>query len=187
MRILIADRDPAFIKNLREYLQVNGDQVIAEAEDGITALKLFRTMQPDIVILEATLPGMDGLEVSQIIEESKLAPVIMITNYADINLLHSSQDWPFPVLPKPVDMAALTALMDYVTKSHKKVMALEKEIDKLQNDLVTRKLVEKAKGILMRTKGISEPEAFRRLQQLSMKKRLPMKKLAEAIILAEES
>ncbi|ADG81532.1 ANTAR domain-containing response regulator [Thermincola potens] len=187
MRVLIADKDVSFIKTIKQYLVPAGYEVIAETADGITALKLTRTMQPDLVILEAFLSGMDGIEVGKIIDEGRLAGVIVVATYSELDVVMAKGDWPFPVLPKPIEPAALISVADYVVNSYRKLISLEQEVRSLQNALAARKLVERAKGILMKTQGLSEEMAFRKMQQLSMKKRLSMKKIAEAIILAHES
>lgn len=186
MRVLIADRDLSFIKSAREHLVPAGHQVVAEVTDGISALRMARSMQPELAILDAFLPGMDGLEVGRIIQEARIAPVIMTATYSEREIMEHKEGLPFPVLPKPVDFMALKSLIEYVQSTFKKVAALEKEVLKLQNNLATRKLVEKAKGIIMKTQGLSEEAAFKKMQQLSMKKRVSMKNIAKAIILAHE-
>lgn len=187
VRIVLADKDPSFRKNLKDSLSRYGYLVVGDAEDGMTALKLIRSLQPDLIIIDAALPLMDGIQVARIVEEGRLAPVVLLTDYADRDFVNREKgELTVPVLTKPMDEAALHATVEFAISAFNRVMKLEKEVERLKSDLATRKLVERAKGILMRTQGISEQEAFRRMQQQSMKKRTTMKAIAEAVIMAYE-
>lgn len=187
VRVVLADKDAFFRKNLKESLSRYGYLVVGDAEDGMTALKLIRGLQPDLIILDATLPVMDGIQVARVVDEGRLAPVVLLADYVDRDFVNREKgELAVPVLMKPVDEAALQATVEFAVSAFNRVVKLEKEVEKLRGDLETRKAVEKAKGILMRTQGIAEQEAFRRLQQQSMKKRTSMKAIAEAVILANE-
>lgn len=187
VRVVLADKDDFFRKNLKESLSRYGYLVVGDAEDGMTALKLIRGLQPDLIILDATLPVMDGIQVARVVDEGRLAPVVLLADYVDRDFVNREKgELAVPVLMKPVDEAALQATVEFAVSAFNRVVKLEKEVEKLRGDLETRKAVEKAKGILMRTQGIAEQEAFRRLQQQSMKKRTSMKAIAEAVILANE-
>ena len=187
VRVVLADKDAVMRKNLKESLNRYGYLVVADAEDGITALKLIRSLEPDLIIIDVTLPVMDGIAVARIVEESRLAPVILLADYISLDYVNREKgEMAVPVLRKPVDDAALQTTIDFAVSSFNRLVKLEKEVEKLKNDLETRKAVEKAKGILMRSQGIGEQEAFKRIQQQSMKKRTSMKTIAEAIILAHE-
>lgn len=187
VRVVLAEKDTNFRKSLKEALSRFGYLVVGDTEDGMTALKLIRSLQPDLIILDAALPVMDGIQVARIAEESRLAPVVLLADYAARDFVNREKgELAVPVLTKPVDEAALQATLDFAISAFNRVMKLEKEVERLKSDLETRKLVERAKGILMRTQGIGEQEAFRRLQQQSMKKRTTMKAIAEAVIMAHE-
>lgn len=187
VRVVLADKDAFFRKNLKESLNRYGYPVVGDAEDGMTALKLIRSLQPDLIILDATLPVMAGIQVARIVDEGRLAPVVLVADYVDRDFVNREKgELAVPVLMKPVEDAALQATVEFAVSAFNRVVRLEKEVEKLRGDLETRKAVEKAKGILMRTQGIGEQEAFRRLQQQSMKKRTSMKAIAEAVILANE-
>jgi len=160
--------------------------VIGEAGDGLSALKLIRSRQPDLLIIAAELPGMDGLEVARIVHEDKLAPVIVLAAAQTPGLLEKAKDARVAaLLIKPVEEASLLPAIEISLANYQEIIKLEKQIKELRETLETRKLVERAKGILMETLGLSEAEAFRRIQKQSMNKRLSMRQVAEAIILAQ--
>lgn len=187
MRILLAEKDASFRKNLASMLTQAGYTVIGEAGDGATALKMLRTMQPELFIVSASLPVISGQELANIAEESRLSAVIMLADYAEKDVIHKNNEHlSFPVLVKPFDQYHLLSMVEYAFSVFNKVVGLEDEVRRLKDDLATRKIVEKAKGILMKTHGLSEEQAFRRMQQQSMKKRTSMKSIAEAIITAFE-
>ncbi|MBC7323741.1 MAG: ANTAR domain-containing protein, partial [Moorella sp. (in: Bacteria)] len=163
-----------------------GYWVIGEAGDGLSALKLIRSRQPDLLIIAAELPGMDGLEVARIVHEDKLAPVIVLAGAQGPGLLEKARDARVAaLLLKPVEEASLLPAIEIALANYQEIIRLEKQIKELKETLETRKLVERAKGILMETLGISEAEAFRRIQKQSMNKRVSMRQVAEAIILAQ--
>ncbi|ADG81577.1 response regulator receiver and ANTAR domain-containing protein [Thermincola ferriacetica] len=186
-RVIIADPDPASRKNLKALLNKAGYLVVGEAEDGLTALKLIRYRQPDLVIMEAKLAVLEGAEIGDIVEEDGLAPVILIGTPDQVKLPdYEKEKRFFAYVIKPVDERNLFPVIDLVIRNYNRIRALEEEIVKLKNTLETRKLVEKAKGILMDTLGLTEAEAFRRIQKQSMNKRMSMQAVAKAIILAHD-
>ncbi len=185
-RLVIAERDSSFRKNLREMLTQAGYHVVGDAEDGMSALKLVRGMQPDLVLTAANLPGLDGLELARIIEEGRLCAVVVMVDYGERDLIKNGDRWTVPILVKPFDQFQLLSVLEYSYASFSKMVNLEQEINRLKNDLEARKIIERAKGILMKVHGLSEEAAFRRLQQQSMKKRTSMKRIAEAVIMAYE-
>lgn len=187
MRILLVDKDSVFRKNMSGMLTQAGYEVVGEAGEGTTALKMIRTLQPEVLLVAASLPGINGLELANIADESRLSTVILLVDYAEKDIIHKVGDGlAFPVLIKPFDQLQLLSAVEYAFSVFNKMVSLEGEIKRLKDDLETRKIVEKAKGILMKSHGLSEDEAFRRIQQQSMKKRTSMKSIAEALITAFE-
>jgi response regulator NasT len=186
-RVVIADADTQARKSLKAILSQAGHVVVGEAEDGLAALKLVRTRQPDLVILDAKMVVMEGSEFAYIIEDDGLAPVIMMTNGDQFGFNeHVDDRRSFAYLIKPVTEKSLIPIIDVVLKDYRKIRDLKQEVTKLKNLIETRKLVERAKGILMESHKLSEPEAFKRIQKQSMNKRVSMKSVAKAIILAYE-
>lgn len=184
-RVIIIDSDAAWRKNIKKMIGKMGYWVIGEAEDGLTGLKLVRARQPDLVIIEAFLPGMDGYELARIINEDKLAPVILIASSTQQNVIEKAKTAKvFSFLVKPELEYNLIPAIELALTNYQEIIRLEGEIKELKETLETRKVIERAKGILMETMGISETEAFKRIQKQSMNKRISMRAVAEAIILA---
>lgn len=184
-RVVIADADPSCRRSLKALLQQAGYLIVGEADDGLSALKLIRNRQPDLIIMEDRLAIMDGEEVADIVQEEALAPIVLMTgNDRFHNRQKITRDFAYVI--KPVSESNLFPVIDLVMRNYRKIRALEDEIVKLKETLETRKLVEKAKGILMDGMGITEAEAFKRIQKQSMNKRMSMKSVAKAIILAHE-
>lgn len=184
-RVVIAINDDASRKNIGAMLQAAEFLIIGEATDGITALKLIRVRQPDLVIAEVFLPAMSGLELARIVSDDKLAPVVLISsNYDHATLEEAKLAGAFGYLVKPVGEASLIPTVEIALSNYSEVVRLEEQVKELQEKLETRKIVEKAKGILMHTLGLTEAEAFRKIQKQSMNKRISMRAVAEAIILA---
>ncbi|MDA8097463.1 MAG: ANTAR domain-containing protein [Desulforudis sp.] len=183
-RVVLVDENNVWRKNIKAMLTKADLMVIGEAEDGITGLKLIRARQPDIVLIEAMLPGMTGLELASIVHGDKLAPVIMMCNayYQDL-LAKAVSAHVYGFLVKPVDEHQLIASVEVATARYAEIVNIEDEIRQLKDKLETRKILEKAKGILMNTLGLNEAEAFRRIQKQSMNRRISMRAVAEAIIL----
>lgn len=186
-RVVIADSDAQSRKYLKAILNQAGHVVVGEADDGLEALKLVRTRQPDLVILDAKMAVMDVSDFANIIEDDGLAPVILMIqgDHHTINEL-VAEGYSFAYIIKPVTEKSLLPIIDIVLKDFRKIRNLEQEVDKLKNLIETRKLVDKAKGILMDSLKLSEAEAFKRIQKQSMNKRVSMKSVAKAIILAHE-
>lgn len=185
LRIVLADSDPVQRKNIRSMLVKLGYWVVGEAEDGLSALKLVRSRQPDLLIIDAAVPGMDGLEVARLLYEDKLAPVIVLVSTVNSSLLDKAKGARVSaLLTRPVDETSLLPAIELAMANYQEVVKLEKQVQELKEALETRKLVERAKGILMETLGLTEAEAYRRMQKQSMDKRISMRQVAEAIILA---
>jgi two-component system, response regulator PdtaR len=184
-RVILIDSDATWRKSIKNLIGKMGYWVVGEAEDGITGLKLVRTRQPDLVIIEAFLPGTDGYEVARIINEDKLAPVILIASSTQQNVIEKAKAAKvFAFLVKPELEYNLIPAIELALTNYQEIIKLENQIKDLQDTLETRKVVERAKGILMETMGISETEAFKRIQKQSMNRRISMRAVADAIILA---
>jgi AmiR/NasT family two-component response regulator len=186
-KIVIADSDIQVRKSLKAILQQAGHVIVGEAEEGLAALKIIRSRQPDLVILDARMAVMGGAELADIIEEDGLAPIILMTSgdrVRDGEVFDENNSFAYVI--KPVDERNLLPIIDVVMKDYKRIRVLEQEVNKLRDTIETRKFVEKAKGILMDGHRLSEAEAFKRIQKQSMNKRVSMKAVAKAIILAHE-
>lgn len=187
-RILIADDESLIRMDLQEMLRNLGYLVVGEAGDGITALKLARELKPDLVIMDIRMPGMDGIDAAKTLTEEKIAPVVLLTAYSQKELVDRAKEaGVVGYLVKPFKESDLTPAIEIALARFNEFKQMTQEVDDLQHALETRKLVDRAKGILMDTKGLTESEAFRAIQKMSMDNRRPMKAVAEAIIMAHEA
>jgi response regulator NasT len=187
LRILIADDEPIIRLDMRQLLEGLGHTVVAEAGDGETAVNLARQLRPDLLILDVKMPGKDGIEAAAAVSQERIAPVILLTAYGQGDLIERAKNaGVFNYLVKPFKETDLFPAIEVAMARWQEMIALEKEVGRLGDALETRKAVDRAKGILMKKYGLTETDAFRRIQVQSMKSRKPMKDLAEAIILAEE-
>ena len=184
-RVIIADDESLVRVDLREALTEQGYLVIREVGDGQSAVNMARELGPDVVVMDIKMPGMDGIEAARILTQEKIAPVVLLTAYSQKELIERAKEaGVVGYLVKPFRETDLAPAIELALARFVEFRALEEEVDSLQEALETRKKVEKAKGILMDKQGMSEAEAFRKIQKMSMNTRRPMKEVAEAIILA---
>jgi two-component system, response regulator PdtaR len=184
-RILIAMSSDSLMSKLKMILVEAGYMVIDHAKDGLECLRKIRALRPDLAILEHNLPMMNGFDVSKVALEDKVCDIILISTLEQESISYGlKQESSFACLVKPVNKTALISTLELMIKSRKKIKQLEKEIEELRSSLDTRKEVEKAKGLLMKHLGLSEGDAFKRIQKQSMDRGIAMKEIAKAIILA---
>jgi response regulator NasT len=185
LRILIADDEPIIRLDLKNMLESLGYSVSAEVGDGVKAVEAARTLNPDIVILDIKMPEMDGIDAAKIISDEKIAPVLLLTAYSQIDLINRAKEaGVYSYLVKPFKESDLVPAIEIAMSRWEEYLALEKEARDLEDKLETRKAVDRAKGILMDQYGLKEQEAFRRIQVQSMNTRKSMREIAEAIIIA---
>ncbi|CAN5459218.1 response regulator [soil metagenome] len=186
MRVLIADDDPIIRLDLKQMLENLGYEVVAEAGDGQQAVELAKETKPDICILDVKMPVMDGIEAVGYITEDNIAPTILLTAYSDKELVDRAKAaGVFAYLVKPFKPSDLPPAIEVARSRFEQNQYLNKEVGSLQEKLEARKLVDRAKGILMDEHNLGEAEAYRRIQQQSMNLRKTMREVAEAIILAK--
>jgi AmiR/NasT family two-component response regulator len=174
--------------DLREMLSNLGYLVVGEVGDGRSAVNLARELRPDLIIMDIKMPDMDGIEAAKILTEEKVAPVLLLTAYSQRELVERAKEaGVVGYLVKPFRESDLSPAIEVALSRFVEFRTMEKEVGDLQQALETRKLVDRAKGILMDTQGLTEAEAFRKIQKMSMNTRKPMKDVAEAIILAHEA
>lgn len=187
-RIIIADDESLIRMDLREMLTNLGYLVIDEAGDGQKAVDLARELKPDIVLMDIKMPEMDGIQAAKILTEEKIAPVLLLSAYSQQELVQRAQEAGVAgYLVKPFRESDLTPAIEVALARFSEFRTIERELDDVSDALETRKLVDRAKGILMESKSLNESEAFRRIQKMSMDNRKPMKTVAEAIILAHQA
>lgn len=186
LRVLIADDDPIIRLDLRQMLQNLEYEVVAEAGDGQEAVNLAQEVRPDICILDVKMPKMDGIEAVVKISEAEVAPCILLTAYSDRELVERAREaGVFAYLVKPFKPSDLPPAIEVARGRYEANIQLNKEVANLSDRLETRKLLDRAKGILIDQHGMTEAEAYRRIQLQSMNLRKTMKEVAEAIIMAK--
>jgi len=187
IRIVIADDESIIRMDLKTLLEEMEFSVVGEAADGQKALELTRSLKPDVVIMDIKMPVMDGLDAAKIISEEKIAPVVLLTAYGQKDLVERAKGaGVFAYLVKPFQESDLMPAIEIAIARYLEQQDLEQTLGDLEQKLETRKIVDRAKGILMDKFKLSEAEAFRRIQQQSMNQRRSMKEIAEAIVIANE-
>ncbi len=183
LRILIADDEAVIRLGLRTMLEAQGYRVVGEAADGTRAVDLVSRLKPDLVLLDIKMPGVDGLQAARRLQRDGNTPVVILTAYSDREFVDSAKaSGVLAYLVKPVREGDLRPAIEVAMAKFAEIQALRGEVEDLEDSLETRKVVERAKGILMRKLGIEEAEAFNRIQRESRNTRRPMKEIAQSII-----
>lgn len=186
-RILIADDESLIRLDLREMLTHLGYDVIAEAGDGETAMELARKLHPDLVVMDIKMPRVDGITAAEQLTREKIAPVVLVTAYSDQGLVDRAKDaGVVGYVVKPFRETELMPVIELSLSRFEEFRSLEREVGSLKDALETRKVVERAKGVLMEVHGLRESEAFHRIRKTSMDARKSMKEVAEAILLTHD-
>ncbi len=186
-RIVIADDESLIRMDLREMLTNLGYLVVGEAGDGRSAINVARELKPDLVIMDIKMPDLDGIEAAKILTEERIAPIVLLSAYSQQDLVQRAREAGVTAyLVKPIRESDLPPAIEIALARYQEFLEVQKQVDDLSDALETRKLVDRAKGILMDRQGLSEAEAFRKIQKMSMNNRKPMKEVAWAIILAHQ-
>lgn len=184
MKVLIAEDDPVIGLGLSERLRSLGHEPLGPAGDGAEAIELARAERPDLYLFDIEMPNVDGLEAASTLARDGLRrPVVVVTGVDDPTLIERAiASGVSAYLTKPVDSRELEAALALASARHAEFEALEAEVDRAQQALEDRKLVERAKGLLMSALGLSEQEAFRRLQRTARERNLKLVQVAQQII-----
>jgi response regulator NasT len=183
MKILVAEDETLIRLDLKEILERAGFDVCAEARDGEEAVALARDAEPDLAILDVKMPRLDGIEAARRILDERPIPIVMLTAYGHDELVSRAVEaGVFGYLVKPFRESDLLPAIRAARARHAELEALREEAESLTDALATRKVVERAKGLLMEREGLSEADAFARLRRASQVSGRPMKVVAEALI-----
>ncbi|MFI9386764.1 ANTAR domain-containing response regulator [Kutzneria sp. NPDC052558] len=182
-RVLVAEDEALIRLDLVEMLREEGYQVVGEAGDGEEAVRLAGELRPDLVILDVKMPKMDGIEAASVIAKERIAPVVILTAFSQRDLVERARDaGAMAYLVKPFAKRDLVPAVELAMSRFSELQALENEVASLTDRLETRKVIERAKGLLMSAQNMTEPEAFRWIQRTAMDRRTTMKAVAEAVV-----
>jgi response regulator NasT len=180
---VIAEDEALIRLDLREMLIEEGFEVVGEAADGEQAVALATELTPDLVICDVKMPKMDGIAAAALITGKRIAPVVMLTAFSQRDLVERARDaGAMAYLVKPFQKRDLLPAIEMATSRFAELKALEEEVSGLRERLETRKLIERAKGTLMTSHGLTEPEAFRWIQRAAMDNRTSMRAVAELVL-----
>jgi response regulator NasT len=182
MRVLVAEDEAIIRMDVVATLAEAGLDVVAEASDGEEAVKLAIELEPDVVVMDIKMPKLDGISAAERIAEKKI-PVVLLTAFSQADLVaRAAEAGALAYITKPFKPADLVPAIQIALARNEEIVALEQEILDLSERLETRKLMDRAKGLLMSKMKLSEPEAFRWIQKASMDRRLSMSQVAKAVI-----
>jgi response regulator NasT len=186
IRILVAEDETIIRLDLVEMLTEAGYEVVAQAENGAVAVDLAKLHKPDLAILDVKMPEMDGITAAEQI--ITLAPVLMLTAFSQRDLVERARDaGVMAYVVKPFSISDLIPAIEIAISRHTQMKSLETEVADLYERLETRKIIDRAKGILMKAMNLSEPESFAWIQKTAMDRRISMKQVAQAVISPESA
>src|SRR5271168_439354 len=182
-RVLIAEDEALIRLDLAEMLKEEGYEVVGEAVDGQEAVELADSLKPDLVIMDVKMPRRDGIDAASEIASKRIAPIVVLTAFSQRELVERARDaGAMAYLVKPFTISDLIPAIELALSRFSEVRALEREVETLSDRLETRKVVERAKGLLQEKQGMTEPEAFKWIQRAAMDRRTTMKRVAEVVL-----
>ncbi len=187
LRVLVVEDEGLVAAGLKGQLEDIGHQVMGLAKDGEEAVRLASKLQPDLIMMDIRIPGKDGIEAARAILAQEAVPIVFLTAYPDEDFVRRAGDaGAMAYLLKPVNESTLRSTIEVALARFTELDTLRREVVDLKEALETRKLVEKAKGVLMKRVQLSEAEAFRRMQQKSRTTRTSLKVIASTIVQADD-
>lgn len=182
-RVVVAEDESLIRLDLVEMLREEGYEVVGEAGDGAVAVKLANELKPDLVVLDVKMPVLDGISAAEQIREARLAPVLILTAFSQRDLVErATKAGAMAYVTKPFTKEDLVPAIEMAITRHEEIVQLESEVSDLSERLETRKLVDRAKGVLQTKYGLNEPDAFRWIQKAAMDKRASMRDVALVVI-----
>ncbi|BBX38620.1 ANTAR domain-containing response regulator [Mycobacterium simiae] len=182
-RVLIAEDEALIRLDLAEMLREEGYDIVGEAGDGQEAVELAEQHKPDLVIMDVKMPRRDGIDAASEIASKRIAPIVVLTAFSQRDLVERARDaGAMAYLVKPFTISDLIPAIELAVSRFGEIRALEHEVATLADRLETRKIVERAKGLLQAKQGMTEPEAFKWIQRAAMDRRTTMKRVAEVVL-----
>jgi response regulator NasT len=182
-RVLIAEDEALIRLDVAEMLREEGYEIVGQAGDGQEAVELAEQLAPDLVIMDVKMPRRDGIDAAREIAQKRIAPIVILTAFSQRDLVERARDaGAMAYLVKPFSVTDLIPAIELAVSRFSEIAALEKDVATLSERLETRKLVERAKGLLQTKQGMSEPEAFKWIQRAAMDRRTTMKRVAEIVL-----
>ena len=182
-KVLIAEDEALIRLDLVELLTEEGFEVVGQAADGEEAVKLARELEPDLIIMDVKMPGMDGITAAEIIGEERIAPILMLTAFSQSELVERARDaGVMGYLVKPFGASEVVPAIEVAIGRFAELRAIEEELANLEDRFESRKIIDQAKGLLQEGLGLTEPEAFRWIQKTAMDLRKSMREVAEGVI-----
>jgi AmiR/NasT family two-component response regulator len=182
-RVVVAEDESLIRLDIVETLRDNGFDVVGEAGDGETAVQLATDLRPDLVVMDVKMPQLDGISAAERLAKNHIAPVVLLTAFSQKELVErASEAGALAYVVKPFTPNDLLPAIEIALSRYQQIVTLENEVADLVERFETRKLVDRAKGLLNEKMGLSEPEAFRWIQKASMDRRLTMHDVSKAII-----
>ncbi len=183
LRVLVAEDEGLIRMDLVEMLEEEGYLVVGQAGDGVSAVRLATELRPDLVILDVKMPELDGLSAAEQVVSARLSAVVILTAFSQRDLVERAREaGVMAYLVKPFQKADLVPAIEMAVSRFAELVALEREVEDLHGRMAARKLVERAKGVLQTTRGLTEPEAFRWIQRRSMDQRRSMRAVAQEVL-----
>ncbi len=182
-RIVIADDEVLSSMDLREMLEEAGHEVVGVGVDGVEALELVEKWNPDVAVLDVKMPRLDGLQAAKIIAHNQWAPVVLLTAFGDENIIKKAgESMVFGYVMKPVEEKNLFPALTIAVSQFKKRVEMVERVRQMEADIAEKKIMSRAKGLLMDCYGITENEAHRRIQVISMKRSMTLSEVSQQII-----
>ena len=182
-RVLVAEDEALIRLDLAEMLKEEGYEVVGQAGDGQEAVDMAEALHPDLVIMDVKMPRRDGIDAAKEIASNRIAPIVVLTAFSQRDLVERARDaGAMAYLVKPFSISDLIPAIEVAVSRFSELTELEKEVATLADRLETRKLIERAKGLLQSKQGMTEPEAFKWIQRAAMDRRTTMKRVAEVVL-----
>ena len=182
-RIVIADDEALICMDLREMLEEAGHTVVGIGSDGVEALELVKDKKPDLVIMDVKMPRLDGIQAAKMIAHENIAPVVLLTAFGDEDIIEKAKkSMVFGYVMKPVDERNLFPAIQIAVGQYRQKREIVSRVNTMEREMAARKITDRAKGLLMDYYHISEEDAYRRMQQTSMKRGIPLAEVAQRVV-----